>query len=110
MNAPTPDIATVLVEAASILTDEGWIQRNFRDSTGAHCAYDALDQANSRLLGDRLIIPAYEPFREFVVGPAKPLRFQRLTLSSWNDAPGRTADEVISTFLAAAEQLGGVAR
>lgn len=92
--------AETLREAAAIVRERGWTQGAYVDDDGRVCIEGAICEA---LGGPR---PAVVPFAPFVdadeelravIGYVSPVE--------WNDAPERTADEVIAALEAAAARL-----
>ena len=93
------EVAQDLRAAADVLERDGWTQQMFCDpSTGARCVMGSLDAVygprDSRGVGDPNEAIAYIRLTE-VIGPR---------VIQWNDAPGRTADEVIAALRAAADR------
>lgn len=83
----------VLNQAADYLQEHGWIQGGLGKPGGPRCAMGALKS----VLGETSVIefvayPPYRALRRHVGG----------FVSDWNDAPERTADQVIATLRAAA--------
>lgn len=86
-----PLVRDDLLSAARTLRRSGWCQRKYFDpQTGGRCAVGAIE-ASAR-------------FRSCLacVRLSEHLGIDVNQLSSWNDAPGRTADEVIAAMEAAA--------
>lgn len=113
MSDPTDDrdfsrkVKDALVQAKGLLETGGWIQRNFSDGNGAHCALGAINQVT---IGE----PSYfsvdpsDP-RSMVVNGAK--RFLAsgtytgcevpgcaCSVGNWNDHPSRTKEDVLAAF------------
>jgi hypothetical protein len=87
-------VADVLDDAADLLEREGWIQGDLwrRDSYGGRCALGAicdaaLDNRNVRVAAARAVLGGSSTY-----------------LVDWNDTPGRTKQEVLDAFRAAAKQ------
>ena len=83
-----------LLQAADILEHDGWIQHNFHDEWGRHCAAGAIgrviDGDHSKaiyLLTDQLEEEGQDP-----------------NIISWNDSDGQTAHNVIQTMRKAARR------
>lgn len=93
-NQVTKTPAMVLREAAAIIERDGWCQGDYRDGK-KRCAVGAIADARPPDWPDRLF-DAVDSAIEAVVGTA--------ILPDWNDAPGRTKDEVIAALLSAANQ------
>jgi hypothetical protein len=100
----TAQVAADLRAAADVLRRDGWIQLSDH-AYGGHCASGAIEVA---------IDPEWEDHREEGWEYEENQRFSEATLrlcrlvdassvTGWNDAPGRTADEVIAALEAAAE-------
>jgi hypothetical protein len=103
-------VAADLRAAAEVLRRDGWQQGHYWDSvTGCHCIFGAAANA---------VLPAAHSPEALLYGidEAPWQRMRRATdflaaivakgydgLDGWNDAPGRTADEVIAALLAAAD-------
>jgi hypothetical protein len=85
-------VAAVLDRAADLIEERGWIQGRCKDETGI-CALHAIDLATPDDDDDEM----YWHTSEAV--------WQRVgwNITGWNDAPGRTAAEVIAALRAAAE-------
>lgn len=80
----------VLREAANILETGGWIQGDFANEEGAHCALGALMEAHRRVSApDEDYIQASFALRGHVGEPR---------LAGWNDREGQTAEAVIAAF------------
>jgi hypothetical protein len=88
--------ADVLDDAADLLEREGWIQRDDKTEHG-RCAVGALIETESEhrwAARDRLLL---EIGRSCRTNPTRRLMI-------WNDAPGRTKQQVLDAFRAAAKQ------
>jgi len=81
-----------LQNAAALLRDGGWCQFDMSDGYGRHCVHGALLVVAGRDNGR--FYAARDFLRDRVTGGG---------LMSWNDSPGRTAEEVIAALEAAAE-------
>jgi hypothetical protein len=68
------------MKAWQILERDGWCQGNWTNPIGQRCLASALEAADVSL--------SLTQIREFVA-------LTGTTLTAWNDAPGRTAEEVI---------------
>ena len=102
--------ADILDKAADLITERGWNQHYFVDSAGRLCPRGAIYAACG-------MKPDPDPLVWVVDWPGWTSRAaddamdacDRLDAvvndyaESWNDAPGRTAEEVISTLRAAAQ-------
>jgi hypothetical protein len=104
VNVVTDERVAVYRKAAELLRQDGWTQGAFFDETGKHCLVAAVRAANLEITSEW----------EFPLSAGlkyqlhKTLREQwgsRLSLTWWNDAPGRTADEVITLLEQTAEKL-----
>lgn len=82
-------------EAADVIRERGWVQHRIRDEKGRVCAVGAIDTVAAPLW------PTGTGVRRAA------LRLLRLTadssgrvysLTSWNDRPGRTKEEVLALF------------
>lgn len=87
------DVADVLNDAADHLCFGGWVQGQHYRGT-ASCAVGALDRATQGK--SALAIRALETFRQYL---------GVRSVISWNDLPGRTADEVVNAMRHAAKEL-----
>lgn len=106
-----PEITSELVEnAIERINTDGWTQRNFHDGGGAHCAIGAL--------GD-LAVSAwqYRSVRHAVLTWERELMDLMgidpdvwPTIPTWNDAEGRTKDEVLDALMTAAKKLREMGR
>jgi hypothetical protein len=87
----------VLLKAAELLERRGWCQNELTNpETGAYCVLGALQTV---CLVDYFIeSEAREILRNKVYGEPP----ETGSLVDWNDEPGRTATEIISTLRAAA--------
>jgi hypothetical protein len=81
MLAKLPPERQVLLDAASILEERGWIQGAGHSSNG-HCAMNAIDSTGAE---HRAVLIALITLTE-KLGP----------IAQWNDTPGRTKEEVIA--------------
>lgn len=93
------DIAETLRCAADLLVAHGWIQGDYGGDSCGYCMSGALSAALRRPSSDdswdancTALDAVIEDYRGFV---------------HWNDAPGRTVDEVIGALLEAAARLEG---
>lgn len=96
-------VAADLRAAAEVLRRDGWTQGIFTsEATGCHCAAGALGWAVAENLEDAVFSERWSTAmgalcRSLGISPW-PLAAYR-----WNDAPDRTADEVIAALEAAAD-------
>lgn len=90
------EIGKALLDAAEALRRDGWCQGYLHDPYGGHCLLGAIDIARRRVV---------------IADPGLLLRMmERLSahlppgdrIMRWNDAPGRTVEEVISVLERAA--------
>lgn len=82
--------------AADYIEQNGWFQDEPADAgDGTACAIWALDEVAGGFYNDA---------RNALVNHLG-LRELRLSVIQWNDAPGRTKEEVIAAFRAAAEAV-----
>ncbi|MCW2900031.1 MAG: hypothetical protein JWO67_2296 [Streptosporangiaceae bacterium] len=99
MNA---QVAADLRAAADVLRRDGWTQGSYHGPGGCHCALGALVVATT---GEELD-PDEDPevWSVRYSGAVEVLeKYTKRHTPQWNDAPGRTADEVIAALLAAAD-------
>jgi len=95
--------AEVFRKAAEILETDGWTQGNYHASDG-HCALGAIEVA---LVGKGHFITDDELQRRWDgLGMlfARHLGLPDFHVPSWNDAEGRTQEDVIKGFLTAADK------
>jgi hypothetical protein len=97
VTASTPaEVAAVLRAAATRLETKGWCQGDSGEEEGPNCLAGALNLVAGRADRQQSARRAFNAFVRsgdvHVVWP-------------WNDAPGRTADEVIATLRACADAV-----
>ena len=95
MTAPTPaEVAAVLRATATRLETKGWCQGRSGPEEGPNC----VSKAVSIVAGYETIVNqvAWRMFRAQIGGGSG---------SMWQDAPGRTATEVIATLRACADAV-----
>jgi len=90
-NPPSDGVARDLENAATLLRERGWCQNQYRRDDGACCAMGAIEatagvSSRRALAAERLLLE----------------RLGCKYVEEWNDAPGRTADEVITALESAA--------
>ena len=87
----------ILLSAADFLECHRWIQANFADGTGGYCVRGAIYSASGydgSMSNNRSI---------YLMARAKFTKFLGIEdCHDWNDAPGRTKEEVITALRAAA--------
>jgi hypothetical protein len=90
-------VAQDLRAAAEVLRRDGWTRDTFTDDDGCHCVAGAVGVVTGETYIDR--------WREAIVTLAvsRGLAPWPLSVYRWNDAPERTADEVIAALEAAAD-------
>lgn len=89
-------VSETLERAAEILEHDGWCQGRYVSEDGSRCLMGALWRA-AYDGGGAYTLPEEESLRKFLgVG------YRRL--SQWNDAPGRTAKEVVAALRACARK------
>lgn len=96
-----PFAAAVLLEAAALIERDGWAQHiGFDPETGGRCALFAIRDAHDALRPGE---------GDYDSAPSDLLRDHLGTrfVSTWNDAPGRTMDEVVAALRSAAALAGG---
>lgn len=108
----TAQVAADLRAAAEVLKRDGWTQGAYHSDDGCHCALGAIARVISAR-SDRPNPDRWKPWADSSVrlrldalALANHLGdpvFPRLAVTDWNDAPGRTADEVIAALEAAAD-------
>ena len=77
----------MLTAAADLLEEKGWIRGTGVDDQGRHCLVAALSDAADSFPGGDAYWPALEAVQQRVPGG---------WVVRWNDAPGRTAEQVIA--------------
>jgi hypothetical protein len=80
----------VLLAAADLIEQKGWTQRAYKDENG-YCIVGALLEINGR------------GWNQAIFEISGHLHQQT---SSWNDAPGRTKEEVVRTMREVARKVG----
>lgn len=93
---PLNNARLILLRAGQVLEEVGWCQKSFRDPDGRRCLMGALSLAK--------VGTCYNPevmnlLTKAVLG--QPERYGA-GLTAWNDAPGRTKEEVIAKLNEAA--------
>lgn len=100
-----------LLEGAKLLEANGWVQGKYKTEEGAHCAVGALNEIFRQKLGG---VSLYRASRESDTKYIALLKLYNTaydhlsncigdySVTSWNDAHGRPAEEVISTMRACA--------
>lgn len=78
----------VLTRAAQLIRERGWIQGDFDDASGAVCLWGAVRTASHDLGGETAELDAMDVLRRRI-GDAD------VSAPMWNDARGRTIDEVL---------------
>lgn len=113
MSRPTPSYsaADVLRRAAEVLDERGWAQTDYEDIDGCVCALGALSVVvygdpyppddDLRVAVEAVALGALEAHLK--IGFDRPA-YAGEAVAKWNDAMGRTVDEVKAAFLAAAER------
>lgn len=93
------DAQDILRKAADLIATGGWVQGQGETDDGRHCALAAISAAGTN--GDELddinwpgIFAAEKRLRDVV---------EDYWIAKWNDAPERTAEEVVATLRKAAE-------
>ncbi len=92
MHAPLAPEKRILLKAADILREYGWCQDAIEHPDGRRCALGAIAMA-ARVLGLKEYFHAERAMEKMLPNE---------TVPSWNDAPGRTAEEVIEAMEKAA--------
>ncbi len=90
--------AVVLRKAADLIDERGWLQGQNFDADGRCCAFWALGKAAGKQRGLR---PIYDQFAGYL--HARNPRWREV--SSWNDAPGRTKEQVVAALRECADLL-----
>ena len=98
------DIAEVLDQAHDILLADGWCQHKLHQETGEHCSVGAISETTRWRYAIK--IAAESALAEHLGLPRSTrwhLACERII--PWNDAPGRTIDDVLDAFRGAAKDL-----
>lgn len=95
MLAPRDRTTQVLLEAADLIEQRGWCQNSAQGPGGSICAAQALALA-----------AAYDFAFAAQVGRKLLHTVGFRTVPKWNDAPGRTQDEVVAALRQAAFMAG----
>lgn len=90
------EVARVLQDAAEVLEKEGWTQDNYKDQYG-YCALGSINMA----LG--VAATAMDSHQHLATAALEDV-IGTPFVATWNDSPGRTKDEVLDAFHAAAKQ------
>lgn len=90
----------ILLEAANLLRKKGWCQWTLEDDQGRMCALGAILKANRNLSVHQVqkslyLLGKFLPPDKRGYGPIVP----------WNNAPGRTKEEVIAAMEGAAHAV-----
>ena len=98
------NVGMVLLEAADYIEWHGWCQDRVESPGGAVCALGAICHATNDLVAQRLL--AFSPPNilarlKKVIGVAR-LDESWHDIQNWNDAPGRTKEEVVAALRGAA--------
>ena len=93
--------AAILNRAAELIEKDGWIQGNWREH-GARCAGQAIYDALPYRMDFSASDSAWVAMRRQIGKQRGDTMFE---IAHWNDAPGRTKDEVIATLKRAASSL-----
>lgn len=94
-------VSDVLNGAADLIERDGWVQGHYRTTEG-YCIAGAIDQTLGIIDDDELHVQLWPV--------AQAARVQVLAIvddvapTLWNDAPGRTKEEVVAALRAAAER------
>lgn len=79
-----PEVRDVLLGAAEVIAERGWCQGRYLDSSGAVCIEGSLRRAAQ---------PSHDHLFEACLAVDRNVGRD---IVAWNDAPGRTAEEVIA--------------
>lgn len=91
--------AKIAEDAAKILERDGWCQGTARDEAGRRCAVGAITRAYYELLSEQRM-DSYDCMRTF---DGIERRLELESLGRYNDADGRTAEQVIAKLRYAAK-------
>jgi hypothetical protein len=93
-------VADVLDDAADLLEREGWIQHASYSLDGGACSVGAVAAVVSR----KHLPVVMEDAATNAVQDYLDYRYDDADIVAWNDAPGRTKQQVLDAFRAAAKQ------
>jgi hypothetical protein len=79
------EVGRQLINAADYIEKHGWCQNTYWDEQGRVCALGAIRRANALT-------------RDANDAAFKMLRFLDGSVHGWNDAPGRTKEEVVAVL------------
>ncbi len=92
----------VLKRALVVLDRDGWCQGEATNNTGQHCLVGLLGvsnrEANGVLVGYEGLSEGLVPLLKVSIGPVADM-----SLSEWNDTPGRTIEEVRAALIVATQ-------
>lgn len=98
-------VAADLRAAADVLERDGWTQRTWKDSDGRRCAAQALctvvELHTVKASGEFDVLSFDRDYGRALDALSQQVGMHAVT--DWNDAPGRTAAEVIAALRAAAD-------
>lgn len=83
--------AEILREAKQLLVDRGWCQGNLQDCHGRRCMLGALRAAG-------FAMPWYRVAEDMLIRAIGDTGAHWSPVAVWNDAKGRTLDEVLNKF------------
>jgi hypothetical protein len=98
----------VLLEAADLIEQRGWTQGTFQGSDGRLCAHGAIHMAvfdKPDYFGEHdapLVLAVWCRLRNYLLAKGVEPDLVRRGCMSWNDAPGRTKEEVVQAMRDAA--------
>ena len=99
-------VAADLRAAADVLARDGWKQETYGSPAGCKCLYGALHYiaSDGEYVTDIELSNEQERRADWLASQVMPIisALDCNELIDWNDAPGRTADEVIDALRAAA--------
>lgn len=100
-----------LVEAKNLILNHGWVQGGYGNERQGYCAVGALTQVQNNLV-ERGVdeTEAFAAFMEADSAIEDALRQHGYVtaIPFWNDASGRTREQVLEIFDAAAQAVAGV--
>lgn len=95
------EVAQYLLKAAAYIEEHGWCQNHINDAAGRVCLAGAIYAVGGGFLDDG--IPKRCPVRSEAFDAIRnALPDCTFRIPAWNDAPGRTQDEVVAKIRAVA--------
>jgi hypothetical protein len=92
----------ILLRAAELIAERGWAQGGYEMEDGTLCALGAINYAAVGVPYYRRNAAGVAATQQLRRAVAQCPRWFYASIDQWNDDPGRTAEEVIDTLIAAA--------